>query len=56
MVYIFESLRSFAVAGTFFTEATLARAFDAVRFVQADTIGRSARAQDLILRHRVSDW
>ena len=48
-----DDLRRYAVARTFFKPTTLARAIDKLGFVQADPIRAPARAQDLILRHRV---
>ena len=39
-----------------FTPTTLKRALDKLGFVQADPIRAPARAQDLILRHRVKDY
>jgi len=51
-----EALRHFAVARSFFTPTTLKRALHRVGFVQADPIRSPARAQDLMLRHRVKDY
>ncbi len=51
-----DDLRRFAVARTLFRPTTLARAVDTLGFVQADPIRAPARAQDLILRHRVSGY
>ena len=51
-----NDLRRFAVAPTFFTPTTLKRAIHKMGFVQADPIRAPARAQDLILRHRVKDY
>src|SRR4029079_875274 len=48
-----DDLRRFAVAHSLFPPTTLERAFDRLGFVQADPIRAPARAQDLILRHRV---
>ncbi len=48
-----DDLRRYAVARTLFKPTTLARAIDKLGFVQADPIRAPARAQDLILRHRV---
>jgi uncharacterized protein YcaQ len=39
-----------------FPPTTLKRAFDRLGFVQADPILAPARAQDLILRHRVKNY
>src|SRR3954452_3364108 len=50
------ALRSFAVTRTMFGPATLAQALDRFGFVQADPIRAPARAQDLILRHRVEGY
>jgi uncharacterized protein len=51
-----DDLRRYAVARTLFKPTTLARAFDKLGFVQADPIRAPARAQDLILRHRVAGY
>ena len=51
-----DDLRRYAVARTLFTPTTLARAIDKLGFVQADPIRAPARAQDLILRHRVAGY
>ena len=51
-----NSLRRLAVAQTLFPPTTLKRALQKLRFVQADPIRAPARAQDLILRHRVKDY
>ena len=49
-------LRRFAVARSLFAPTTLGRALARLRFVQADPIRAPARAQDLILRHRVKRY
>ena len=49
-------LRRMAVAASFRAPATLGRTIHAMGFVQADPIRAPARAQDLILRHRVTDY
>ncbi len=51
-----EDLRRFAVARSLFAPTTLRRAIERMGFVQADPIRAPARAQDLILRHRVKDY
>ncbi|WP_337054449.1 crosslink repair DNA glycosylase YcaQ family protein [Pseudoxanthomonas sp. USHLN014] len=51
-----EDLRRYAVARSLFTPTTLAGAITKLGFVQADPIRAPARAQDLILRHRVKDY
>lgn len=51
-----DDLRRFAVARSFFPPTTLKRALDKLGFVQADPIRAPARAQDLMLRHRVKDY
>src|SRR5260370_11411191 len=51
-----HDLRRFTVARNFFRPTTLKRALDQMGFVQADPIRAPARAQDLILRHRVRDF
>jgi uncharacterized protein YcaQ len=49
-------LRARALALSLPPPTTLARAVGTLGFVQADTIRFPARAQDLILRHRVADY
>lgn len=51
-----QRLRRLALAQTFFPPATLEGAFERLGFVQADPIRAPARAQDLILRHRVKGY
>ena len=51
-----EDLRRFAVARSLFAPTSLARAVSRLGFVQADPIRAPARAQDLILRHRVTGY
>src|ERR1700751_1358176 len=51
-----HDLRRFAVARSLFRPTTLKRALDRLGFVQADPIRAPARAQDLILRHRVKNY
>ena len=50
------SLRRHAIASSLFKPTTLGRAIERLGFVQADPIRSPARAQDLILRHRVKDY
>jgi uncharacterized protein YcaQ len=49
-------LRRYAVGRTLFRPTTLPGAIEKLGFVQADPIRAPARAQDLILRHRVSGY
>jgi uncharacterized protein len=49
-------LRQFAVSRSLFAPTTLRRAIERLGFVQADPIRAPARAQDLILRHRVRGY
>lgn len=49
-------LRTFTVAHNFPTPNSLQNVFNAVHFIQADPIRSPARAQDLILRHRVNNY
>ena len=49
-------LRRFAVARSLFGPTTLGRAINKLGFVQADPIRAPARAQDLTLRHRVTNY
>ncbi len=51
-----DRLRTHARSATLFAPTTLAGAMDKLGFVQADPIRAPARAQDLILRHRVSGY
>ena len=51
-----DDLRRITVARSLFPPTTLKRALHRMRFVQADPIRAPARAQDLILRHRVKDY
>jgi hypothetical protein len=51
-----NELRRFTVARNFFRSTTLKRALNRMEFVQADPIRAPARAQDLILRHRVTNY
>lgn len=49
-------LRRFAATRSLFKPTTLKRALQQMKFVQADPIRAPARAQDLILRHRVKNY
>jgi uncharacterized protein YcaQ len=51
-----DDLRRFTIARNFFPPTTLKRAVHRMGFVQADPIRSPARAQDLILRHRVENY
>jgi uncharacterized protein YcaQ len=51
-----EDLRRLAVNQSLFPPTTLKRALHKMGFVQADPIRAPARAQDLILRHRVKGY
>jgi uncharacterized protein len=51
-----NDLRRHAIAGSLFPPTTLKKAIERLGFVQADPIRSPARAQDLILRHRVKDY
>src|SRR5579864_2058369 len=51
-----DSLRRLAFSQSLFLSTTLKRALHRMGFVQADPIRAPARAQDLILRHRVKDY
>ena len=51
-----EDLRWFTVSRSLFQPTTLKRALQRMGFVQADPIRAPARAQDLILRHRVKNY
>ena len=56
MAITLDDIRRFAVSRSLFTPTTLKRALDKLGFVQADPIRAPARAQDLMLRHRVKDY
>src|SRR2546422_4573869 len=56
MLITLDDLRRFTVARNFFKPTTLKRALHRMGFVQADPIRAPARAQDLILRHRVKNY
>src|SRR5712691_11472385 len=51
-----DDLRRFTVARSLFPPTTLKRVLHKLGFVQADPIRAPARAQDLILRHRVKNY
>jgi len=51
-----QTLRKVAIANTLFPPTTLNRAIEKLGFLQADPIRSPARAQDLILRHRVENY
>ena len=56
MTITLDDLRRYAVARNFPAPTTLKRAVERMGFVQADPIRAPARAQDLILRHRVKNY
>ena len=56
MLITLDRLRRYAVARSLFKPTTLKAAFQRLGFVQADPIRAPARAQDLMLRHRVRDY
>ncbi|MDY0743536.1 crosslink repair DNA glycosylase YcaQ family protein [Paucibacter sp. R3-3] len=51
-----DELRRYAIARSLFKPTTLPRAIAKLGFVQADPMRAPARAQDLILRHRVTNY
>ena len=51
-----SDLRHHAIASSLFPATTLRRAIDKIGFIQADPIRSPARAQDMILRHRVTNY
>jgi hypothetical protein len=51
-----DELRRLAIGNSLFPPTTLKRALHRFGFLQADPIRAPARAQDLILRHRVRDY
>lgn len=56
MGFTLDDLRRLAVTRSLFPPTTLKRALQKFGFVQADPIRAPARAQDLILRHRVKGY
>jgi uncharacterized protein YcaQ len=56
MPHTLEHLRRYAVARSLFKPTSLGRAIGKLGFVQADPIRAPARAQDLTLRHRVTNY
>ena len=56
MLVTLATLRRLTVSQSLFSPTTLKRALHRMQFVQADPIRSPARAQDLILRHRVKDY
>jgi uncharacterized protein YcaQ len=56
MVITLDDLRRMAISRSLFPPTTLKRALHRMGFVQADPIRAPARAQDLILRHRVKGY
>jgi uncharacterized protein YcaQ len=51
-----KDLRAMAIGNSLFKPVSLQSAIDTMGFVQADPIRSPARAQDLILRHRVKNY
>jgi uncharacterized protein YcaQ len=51
-----KALKRYAVSRTLFRPTTLLKAIERLGYVQADPIRAPARAQDLILRHRVKGY
>jgi hypothetical protein len=51
-----QQLRQYAISRSLFKPTTLGRAIARLGFVQADPMRAPARAQDLILAHRVRDY
>src|SRR5215472_16934212 len=51
-----RQLRAYAISQSLFPQTTLKAAIRRLGFVQADPIRAPARAQDLILRHRVKSY
>lgn len=57
MVFLtLSDLRRYAISRSLFKPTTLPKAIARLGFVQADPIRAPARAQDLILRHRVTNY
>jgi uncharacterized protein YcaQ len=55
-VLTMETLRRYAVRRSLFTPTSLPRAIERLGFLQLDPIRAPARAQDLVLRHRVKAY
>lgn len=51
-----QILRTHAISHSLFSPTTLRNAAERLKFIQADPIRSPARAQDLILRHRVEHY
>ena len=51
-----SDLRRYAISRSLFKPTTLRKAIAKLGFVQADPIRAPARAQDLMLRHRVANY
>jgi len=51
-----KHIRQHAIAASLFSPMSLRRAVERLGFIQADPIRSPARAQDLILRHRVKEY
>ena len=51
-----SELRRYAISRSLFKPTTLRKAIAKLGFLQADPIRAPARAQDLILRHRVANY
>jgi uncharacterized protein YcaQ len=56
MLISLDDLRRFAVANSLFPPTTLKHALGKLGFVQADPIRAPARAQDLMLHHRIQGY
>jgi hypothetical protein len=56
MKFTLKHLKRHAITASLFPPTTLRRAIERLGFVQADPIRSPARAQDLILRHRVKNY
>jgi uncharacterized protein YcaQ len=56
MMVTLQDLKHHAISSSLFPATTLGRAVRKLGFVQADPIRAPARAQELILRHRVKDY
>ena len=56
MAVTLATLRRYAIARSLFTPGTLQAGVTRLGFVQADPIRSPARAQDLVLRHRVTGY
>lgn len=56
MIYTKQHLKELSISHSLFPQTSLKEAFNTLKFVQMDPIRSPARAQDLMLRHRVKNY